>query len=249
MALLTVGAGVLALASSDGGRHVGADLERDRRLLGFLLLPLGLVIAAAMARKYPASGRLILWLAPAIILLISLGIDYLWNHLRGRAILLIYIVFFQLTWPSAGYLFKSRSGGEEIRQVLGYVEARYQPQTDFFYIYHAAPPPVEYYKRKFARLKSLDVGRNACIGRVGQGDWNIFFEDIRNADQQRQQKGYQRMWLIFSHVWTWNDVDEQRLIVTIAGRHAKIIDKVQAPGAAAYLLEPMANSPATQTSH
>lgn len=88
---------------------------------------------------------------------------------------------------------------------------------------------MEYYKRKFARLKSLDVGRNACIGRVGQGDWNIFFEDIRNADQQRQQKGYQRMWLIFSHVWTWNDVDEQRLIVTIAGRHAKIIDKVQAP--------------------
>jgi hypothetical protein len=58
--------------------------SRDPRALGLLVAPLGLTVLAASMRLYPCHGRLVLFLVPALILLVVEGADRASCAIRGR---------------------------------------------------------------------------------------------------------------------------------------------------------------------
>jgi hypothetical protein len=72
LAALACLAGVIAL----GRRRVASA--------ALLLAPLPLVVAAAAARKYPLDGRLTLFLAPLVLLLLAASVDVLGGMTAGR---------------------------------------------------------------------------------------------------------------------------------------------------------------------
>jgi hypothetical protein len=59
--------------------------RRDRRWLGMLILPLLFTLGVAYPRLYPFHGRLVLFLVPALILLIAEGTSLVWDLTRARA--------------------------------------------------------------------------------------------------------------------------------------------------------------------
>jgi hypothetical protein len=59
--------------------------RRDRRLLGVLAAPLAFALGAAYLRLYPFHGRLALYLAPALLLIIAEGADRVAGTFRARA--------------------------------------------------------------------------------------------------------------------------------------------------------------------
>jgi hypothetical protein len=58
--------------------------RRDPRNFGLLAAPLGLTLLAASMRLYPCHGRLVLFLVPALILLVAEGADHAAEALRSR---------------------------------------------------------------------------------------------------------------------------------------------------------------------
>ncbi|MFO0952045.1 MAG: hypothetical protein U0835_13020 [Isosphaeraceae bacterium] len=79
--------------------------RRDSRALAMLVLPIVLALGVAYPRLYPFHGRLVLFLAPALILLIAEGADVivsLCRHRWLRATLLSVLLFY----PVANALYR-----------------------------------------------------------------------------------------------------------------------------------------------
>ncbi|MBX6313929.1 MAG: hypothetical protein IRY99_13580 [Isosphaeraceae bacterium] len=77
----------------------GSLWRRDRLGLALLMLPMLLTLAAALVRLYPFHGRLILFLTPALLLLIAEGIDRLRGP-SGRPVVFGLIVAVLLAYPA-----------------------------------------------------------------------------------------------------------------------------------------------------
>lgn len=78
---------------------------RDPWSLAVLLVPMALAIGASAARRYPFHGRIILWLAPALFLMIAQGLVEI-RARRGRALFLAALAFL-LAYPTFDTLYEA----------------------------------------------------------------------------------------------------------------------------------------------
>jgi hypothetical protein len=163
--------------------------RRDRRVALILLMPVGLTLAAAAARQYPFSDRLILFLVPAFVAAIAEASGAAASIVApfSRRIALVGATTFSVlaVWPVATKLPPYRV--EDVKHVLAYVRARHQPRDDI-YVYYGAAPVMTVYARDFGF--SADT---YAVGGCHRGETRRYFEELDTF------RGSERLWIILTH--------------------------------------------------
>lgn len=162
---------------------------RQKELALALVGPAALTLAAAIARQYPFSDRLILFLVPSLLLAIGAAIDLLFRlaarasarvgALAAGAVVLGAVAPVAFTPPPYRI--------EDVKSVLAQIQSRRLP-GDPTYVYYAAAPVVSVYASTFG------FNRN-----------DVFFGGCHRADSRRYLeeldtfRGSSRLWVIVTH--------------------------------------------------
>jgi len=181
----------------------------DRNRLVILTAPILFVLAASYARKYPFGDRLVLFIVPALILLLGAGVDYLWRHGGPARNVVALVAVGMLVIPSAGRsisLLVRPVGREESGLVYRYIGQHWRP-GDVLYLYHNADVSFDHYKDEAGLGKVKPI-----IQPNYSGDFRGFIEDLN------QLKGKPRVWVVFTHVWTEHGLDEMNFTLVALDR-------------------------------
>ncbi len=133
---------------------LAAYFHRDRALLLVITAPILITLAAAVLKQYPFRERLVLFLAPLVILIIAEGVAVLFTQ-TGRwrqpglflGLLLLLALVLPTCWQ-ASKLIVHPTQIEEIRPVLAYVRSQQPTQqqpTDQLYLYRSGLNQFLYY--------------------------------------------------------------------------------------------------------
>lgn len=202
-------------------------LKYKKTYLMLVILPVCLTLLASGLQKYPFEGRLLLFLAPLMILIIAQGMSDIRSRLKKRSNTLgLALVFILLVQPvlMAGYhLFYPRAP-EELRTTLDYVDANWQ-EDDMIYVYYASFNAFLYYQNRY------DFKERYVQGIEARSDWSRYYYDIQKL------KGNNRVWFVFSHIAMSYGVDEKRLFESYLDLLGEKIDSFGAPGSGAYLYD------------
>ncbi|MCS6926166.1 MAG: hypothetical protein NZ578_09740 [Candidatus Binatia bacterium] len=173
--------------------------RENRPLLFFLLSPALFTVLASGLQIYPFSDRLILFLAPACLLVIAAGVAHVWEVTRQRSPVIGVAfagVLCALTISKGLTAFQPR---QEIKPLLHYFATQRQA-GDVLYVYHGALSALQYYQDRY--------GITAYVtGTWAVGDWD------RYRDELAQLRGHKRVWVLFSHVNRSSGVDEEKLFL------------------------------------
>ena len=208
-----------------------ALFRRDRPGLLSLVLPLGLVLLAAIMGRYPFSGRMLLFLVPPLLILIAAGVEQAANALRQAQLkpaipLLIGLLLFHPVLKAVDYLAGPKLQ-EEIRPAIAYIYAN-RAAEDTLYLYYASQRPYQYYQQAYgfpdmAIIKGIKSRR----------DW---FNYLADMDKIRRQSG--RVWLLFSHVHVDSGVNEEQLMINYLHQlGGQQLDQLQLTDASVYLYQ------------
>jgi len=193
--------------------------QKDK--LFILILPIFVTLIASTFHKYPFGGRLILFLAPVLILCIAQGIVYIQEKLgvanRFIYVLIIVFLFLQPCLSAGQYLMKPRTV-EEIRSVVEYL-AQHKQNDDLVYIYYGAEKGFAYYAPRF-RLNP----QTAIPGIKSRQKWDNYLQDINKLT------GHKRVWLLFSHVHSDDGVHEEKFFTYHLDRAGQRLDFFRASG-------------------
>lgn len=191
------------------------------------MAPALFALGGAALHKYPFTDRFLLFLAPAVLLLVGVGADHmgvLGKNVRGLGPLVALLVVGPVVLWNARYLLDPIRF-EELRPVLEqFVELR-QPE-DACYLYYGAIPTARYY---FPRLGIREA--SCTLGKAHREDW------LRYCDDLQPFLGRGRVWVVFSHVCNWRGVDEIELIDRFLLRHGRAVMKIKRQNAGAYLYD------------
>jgi hypothetical protein len=207
---------------------VAALLARGRAVVVALLaLPAAAVLAASALGRYPFEGRLLLFLAPAVILLVAEGVIAIANAARPNAAWLAPAVALLLV---TGLVVEARGlivapAREELRPVLAHVAAEMRP-TDTIYIYYGAEAPARYYAPRLG----LDPAQ-LVYGQFVRADLPAIAAELASLSDG------DRVWFVFSHVHVARGVDEEQFALYLLDGAGTRLDSIRRPDAAAYLYE------------
>lgn len=200
-------------------------LKHQRKNILLLILPILLALFASGLHRYPFEGRLLLFLTPFVILIIAQGISDIQVRLKDKSTFLgLALVVILLIHPvlSAGYRLIRPRAPEELRPVLEYVNKNWQ-ENDMIYVYYASINAYIYYQSRY------DLPDNYIRGIEARFEWMKYYWDLYKL------KDNKRIWLVFSHIATWQGVDEERLFKSYLDLLGTQLDSFKAPGSAAYL--------------
>ena len=192
-----------------------------------LLLPIVLVLIASGFHKYPFSGRLILFLSPAIILLMAEGVDFIRESTKNNLIIMIAISTLLFIHPIlwAGYYVIQPRFEEEIKPVLKFLK-EHRKTDDIIYLYYRSEIAFTYYANRY------DFDKERCvIGIPSKPDWNGYRKDLQ------QLQGNKRVWIVFSHIYNWEDIDDERLFLYYLDTMGKRLSSFKSFGASVYLYD------------
>ncbi len=213
-----------------------ASLHRRKTLL-ILLSPLFVTYFAAYLHKYPFDGRLVLFLVPFVTLLVGEGTAVIRRktHSTSFAKIGILVLVLLLVPPigTAGYLIFKPYVKQEIRPVISYVR-KHQQSEDVIYVYQRAEYQFKYYANKFGYQEGdYILGIDDLDKKDGQGtskeEWQRYKSDLDKL------RGNQRVWIIFSHVRTWDKESER--ITSYLDTIGKQIDFFKREGSFGYLYD------------
>lgn len=217
-------------------------LARTRRPLLLLLGgPMVLALLAAAMSLYPFRGRLIQFLVPPSMLLMAFGIEGVWRlgagpaeravgwrvavARSGSAMAAAMCVLFAsvlVDWLRAPYR-------EESRAVFQYVAERGLAE-DVLYLHSGARHAFEYYSRYCAtcRPRASTIHRGRLYGPEGQAQLSEDMDALGSA---------RRVWVVFAHEWwTWGATEKRMILARLEGWGSEV-ERLEAPGASAYLFD------------
>jgi hypothetical protein len=216
---------------------------RHRLHLFMLLMPMGFTLLAAVLHQYPFLGRMILFLTPALIMLMAEGADQILRTLAqarvfspsqrtlaAAGVVFIGFLFVNpliITMPIIqGPLAFGTTGGEEWRPVLEHMLRNRQPD-DVVYVYRPFEEPLLYYESRNP-LEAVDF----IVGGNHRDNWAGYYADIDALPRAP------RVWLLFTHVYRSGGADERLLILHYLDMiGAKKIEEFADNGAWAYLYD------------
>ena len=200
--------------------------RRQREQFWILISPIIIALVFSYLGKYPFEGRLLLFLAPPLFLLIAAGLNYFFEKRRrflaiiGYALLVLIVA--QPLARSTKYLFARKSGQEEeIRPVLQMVKAQSQ-LGDLCYIYHWARFQYWYYSAVY------QLGCDTALVGTAHIDTPEDYKAELNT-----LRGHSRVWLIFSH----NQREEEDFITSYAMKIGHRLAEYKDYKASAYLFD------------
>ena len=199
----------------------------DRAHLALLIAPTLFALAASALRWYPFSGRTLLFLAPALYLLVALGIEEIREETSPRApavwaILLALLLFHPVLW-SVRALFHPREK-EEMKPALAYVRGHLSP-GDRLYVYSAALPAFDYYGPR-SGLPPNRIFRGEWVGETAGARRDV--ESLRGGG---------RVWILFTHPIRPDGADDEARFLGFLDAAGRRLDAFRATGAAVYLYD------------
>jgi hypothetical protein len=202
-------------------------IEKKKMLL-FLILPILCALIASGFKKYPFEGRLLLFSAPLVFLVIAEGIEVIRIKVSQKSsaigFLLVTVLLVQPVVLAGYHLIEPRAP-EELRPAVKYLKDNYR-EGDTIYVYYAAVKAYRYYVEQF------DCAEYDYVVSVeSQHNWNNYYKDIK------QLKGNKRIWVLFSHVIKWYGADEEELFLSYLDVFGRRIDEFKASGASIYLYD------------
>jgi len=202
----------------------------SKRWAWFLLvLPVPFHLIASGFEQYPFDGRLLLYLLPAVYLMMAQGtlsIITLFSIRLWKTLTLVLMMLFMLQPVSSAVRFiKSPRTVEEIRPVLLHIKDHWR-SSDTLYVYHGSKRAFQYYRSRLG-FKESDY-------RIGR---SFRFTTQRYAEDLESLKGRSRVWVVFSHILTWKGTDEGRLLLETLDRMGRRLDVYIREGAVGYLYD------------
>ncbi len=215
-----------------------------RKELFILMFPVLVTLLAAGAHKYPFNGRVLLFIVPALLLLIAQGAEQIRVLTAGRstfvgACFLVLLFFHPLFFSTYGLIKPNLNSlplgvdaatvppgvghtREEMKPVMNYV-SEHQRQGDVLYVYDGATPAFLYYAPRYHLDKM-----NYVLGRAASGteNWNDYENDI---DQLR---GNGRVWFLVSHLH-----QQEKFLVYLLDHNGTRLDVFKSLGTQVYLYD------------
>jgi Dolichyl-phosphate-mannose-protein mannosyltransferase len=195
-----------------------------------LTMPFVLTLLVSGMRKYPFSGRLMLFSIPILVLLIAEGIERTRlllvrvsprTAISATAVLTSFLLYrpVSVAWDN----FSRPPMGEHIKPTMSYLDQN-RIYSDIIYIYYAAIPAFEYYASAFG---------------FHQGDY------IKGISSREQPEKYlnemdrfrnrERVWFIFSHNCGRCKVDEENFFLQYLETVGSRVAVFKSEGASVYL--------------
>ena len=197
----------------------------------FLVLtsPLLITVLAAALLDYPLNAKLIVFLAPFLFLFIAEGVDQIIEKTRYNSfpiigIILVGLLFIYQIFYSGLHLINPRTM-EEIKPVINYVR-EYKQEGDGLYLYYSSQPAFKYYSENYG----FD-DNDYIVGISSRDNWEDYIKDLDKL------RGIKRVWILFSHVCTWEGVDEEKFFLYYLDRIGTRLDSFKSIGAAVYLYD------------
>ncbi|MBN1572630.1 MAG: glycosyltransferase family 39 protein [Deltaproteobacteria bacterium] len=209
---------------------------KNREGLFLLITPIFLTLIASSLHRYPFYGRLLLFITPAIVIFLSVGLWEIFELKRGKPIttvvstiigvFLIGLLFFSSFFVGEDYFFKPITR-EEIKPVLVYIK-EHQREGDIVYVYYGAFDQFLYYAKRY------DFDINRCYT-----DAKIRENPPRYSFNLNTILGHERVWILFSHVFDKKKLEEVESIksVLIEGYGGRVLDFHEEVGSFVYLFE------------
>jgi hypothetical protein len=230
--------------------------RRDPRRLVMWAAPGVFALLAAALRLYPFEGRLVLIVIPALYLIVAEGMEEIRARTTSNSPLLFAAIWILLLIHPIVAMCRGMVRPhffEHVRPVLQHVSAARRP-GDVVYVYYGAQYAIRYYLEtrplsladvpaESVFAPSIDVGENwyppalvsrppsFIVGTESRENW------LDYGRQMNALAGHPRVWIVFSHVFSWNGVDEEDLFLRFLDRIGARQDSFGRPGASAFLYD------------
>jgi len=163
--------------------------RRNRTLAGLLLAPIGLTLVAALAKQYPFSDRLILFLAPGLFIAIGESSEWIrerfhhWSRASSVFVPLVVVGFavHPLVKTPPPYQL------ENMKPALKHLQTMRRP-GDAIYVFYGAAPEMMFYAAAYGI--AMD---EFYVGSCNRGDTRRYFEEIDTF------RGNPRVWVLLTH--------------------------------------------------
>ena len=185
-----------------------------------LVRPVGFLLLASGLHKYPFAGRLLLFLIPFAVLLVSRGGWALYDAVREKnrfaALALLGVLVVATGWQTLDVI-RRPLRNEQLAPVLEQMRREVRPD-DRVYVYYSAVPAFTFYTRDRQLLaKAVTFGTE--------------HRDDPAGYRAELAQFHGRVWVIFSHPHG----DEETMIRAMLDARGKFERESKFPGAAAWL--------------
>ena len=202
---------------------------KKRKEFFILIIPILLALLASGFHLYPFKGRLLLFIVPAILILIVAGIEQIRSSTKAYSmtivIILVSLVFLHPLISISQYLVGDSRLKQEIKPVISYVNT-HQQDEDILYLYYGAQDAFRYYQEKYGYHDN-----DYIVGVNSRDNWNNYTDDLDKL------RGHRRVWILFSHIFKSKDVDEEKFFLYYLDRIGTKLDTFKAQGASVYLYD------------
>ncbi len=190
-----------------------------------LCSPLLVTLLVSGFHVYPFSSRLILFLAPFVLLILAEGVDWVWRVSTSPRLVPIVLVGLLLYHPvvTAGDRLLMPRTREEIAPVLDCIAAN-RAAGDKLYLYYGAQFAFKYYQEQYGFGEG-----DYIVGVESRDDWQRYVDDLDSL------RGSPRVWVLFSHFTMQRD--EMRFFLFQLDTIGKRLAVCAGEGAAAYLYD------------
>ena len=206
---------------------------RKWELMLVLVAPFLLTLIASALRRYPFSGRLLLFLVPLLLLLLAEGVQRVWMVLRRvnkpiAGLVTASLIAYFLYGPMATAFkdLQSPPLGEHIKPVMSYISEN-RLSGDLIYLYYAAEPAFRFY----APLYGFDRGDHV-VGITSRRAPDRYLDDI-----EKKVKGSERIWFVFTHNCSWCMVNEQDFLLQHLDAIGQKRNELTSYGASVFLYD------------
>jgi len=188
--------------------------------------PLLLALAASALHLYPFSGRLLLFAAPGLTVLVARGLLEA-SRTGGRrlatALLLVALLLtIGVEAGRAAYHVARPRVREEVRDLVGILEDA-GLADDIVYVYYGAGPTFDYY--------APDPDFCVLYGIKARGEPELYLEELDALAGER------RVWILLSHVYDWRRLDEGAWILDHLDARFARLETHEAAGGGLYLYD------------
>lgn len=203
--------------------------RRNPRLGFFLLAIISLSLFASYLTLYPFAGRMILFLAPVLILFLAEGVEAIASLFARsrvlawtvRILLAVYLLYSPVSVSVENFLTPKYQ--EHIRPTMEYLRD-FRRDGDVVYVYYWAEHALRFYAPKYGMdMSAFLIGTDYHDNPMGY------------AAELEALRGQERVWILFSHVYENGDFNERDFILGLLDGMGEQLRQFREPGTSVYL--------------